>query len=175
VIADDPEAGSISKLTYAGGLVFIGLQSVEEPLTHMKEDFEPDFRGKILALDAKTGEAVWQTQLVEAPHNGVAMWSSFALDPEIGVLYFTTGNNYTGEATPLSDSLVAVNASTGEILWARQVTQHDVWTMADQRGPDYDFAGGPQLFEAEVNGTPRKLVGAGQKSGIFYAWDLHQW
>ena len=170
-IADDQEAGNISKLMAANNLVYIGLSSVEEPMTVMKKGFKPDFRGKVLALDPRTGRTVWERQLVYAPKNGVAVWSSFALDPETNVLYFTTGNNYTGEASELSDSLVAVNGLTGEILWHRQTTQHDVWTMADKQGPDYDYGAGPQLFEAVIGGRPMKLVGAGQKSGIFYAWD----
>lgn len=52
-----------------------------------------------------------------------------------------------------------------------QVTEHDVWTAADQRGPDHDFARGPQLFAATIDGQPRLLVGAGQTSGLFHAWD----
>ncbi|HEV7284231.1 MAG TPA: PQQ-binding-like beta-propeller repeat protein [Kaistia sp.] len=170
-IAEDEHAGSIGRLVYHDGLLFVGLQSVEEPLTKQMPDFQPDFQGKVMALDARTGRTVWETRLVEAPHNGVAVWSSFALDPELGALYFTTGNNYTGEATALSDSLVTANARTGEIVWARQVTQHDVWTPVNPQGPDYDFAGAPQLFEAEIDGQPRRLVGAGQKSGIYYVWD----
>ena len=170
-IAEDEHAGNQSRLMVWDGLVFIGLQSVEEPLTAMMENFEPNFRGKVLALDAATGERVWETQLVEEPHNGVAVWSSFAVDPASGTLFFTTGNNYTGEATELSDAIVAVDARTGEIKWAHQTTEHDVWTMAMPEGPDYDFAGGPQLFTATLDGEPRLLVGAGQKSGFFHTWD----
>ncbi|HYH21404.1 MAG TPA: PQQ-binding-like beta-propeller repeat protein [Azospirillum sp.] len=170
-IAEDPEAGSLARLTYFDGMVFVGLQSVEEPMTHMKPGFKPDFQGKVMALDARTGQKVWETALVQPPHSGVAVWSSFALDPETGVLYSTTGNNYTGEPTEMSDSLVAADARTGKILWHRQATQNDVWTMADQRGPDYDFAGGPQLFDVETGGRTLHLVGAGQKSGYFHVWD----
>jgi polyvinyl alcohol dehydrogenase (cytochrome) len=151
-VAEDPEAGSLARMLHYDGLVYIGLQSVEEPLTKMKKGFKPDFRGKVMALDARTGQLVWERWLVEPPHNGVPVWSSFALDPATNTLFFTTGNNYTGEASPLSDSLVAADAKTGQIKWHRQVTMHDVWTMAHPKGPDYDF-------------------GAGQKSGVFYVWD----
>ncbi len=170
-VTDDKQAGSISKLLYYDGLVYIGLQSVEEPLTRMMKDFKPNFQGKVLALDAATGEVVWERQLVTKPHNGVPMWSSFALDPEMNALFFTTGNNYTGEATEFSDAIIAVDAKTGEMLWATQVTEHDVWTGAVQPGPDWDFGAGAQLFEAEVDGKMRPLVGAGQKSGIYWAFD----
>ena len=168
---DDPQAGNLSTLLYHDGLVYIGVSSVEEPLTAKMKDFKPDFLGKVVALNASNGQMVWERVLVTPPHNGCAVWSSFALDPELNTLFFTTGNNYTGDATDLSDAIVAVNAKTGEIRWSNQVTQHDVWTKADQKGPDYDFAGGAQLFMGNVNGVPRKLVGAGQKSGYFFVWD----
>ena len=108
---DDPEAGSISALLHHDGLVYIGVSSVEEPLSKMLENFEVNARGKVVALDASTGEIAWERYLVEPSQNGVTVWSSFALDPEMNALFFTTGNNYTGEATELSDSLVAVDAA----------------------------------------------------------------
>ncbi|WP_439882133.1 outer membrane protein assembly factor BamB family protein [Pontibacter sp. MBLB2868] len=170
-ITDDPEAGSLSTLLYHNGMVYVGLQSVEEALTAKMKDFKPDFQGKVMALNASNGQVAWERVLVEKPHNGCAVWSSFALDPELDMLYFTTGNNYTGEATDMSDAIVAVNAKTGEVKWHYQATQHDVWTKASKEGPDYDFAGGPQIFVASVNGQPRKLVGAGQKSGKYLVFD----
>ena len=90
-IAEDPQAGNLTKMTYYDGLVYLGLSSVEEVLS-TQPDFVPDFRGEVLALDAATGEIVWQLPLVTEPHNGVAVWSSFAIDPELGLLYFTTSD-----------------------------------------------------------------------------------
>ncbi len=168
---DDPEAGDVGTLLYHDGLVYIGVQSVEEPMTHMKKDFKPDFRGQVVALRASDGSIAWRRELVQAPQNGVPMWSSFALDPDLNMLYFTTGNNYTGESSKMSDAIVAVDAKTGEVKWFDQVTSHDVWTKADQNGPDYDFAGGAQLFVANVNGQPTRLVGAGQKSGTYLVYN----
>jgi len=104
---------------------------------------------------------------------GVAVWGSFALDPGMGALFFGTGNNYTNSPSPLSDSIVAVNARTGALLWSHQVTAHDVWAKAKPVGPDFDFGAGPQLFEATIDGQTRQLVGAGQKSGLYYAFDRH--
>lgn len=168
---DDPQAGNAGTLLYHDGLVYIPVQSVEEPLSKMMPNLKINFRGKVVALDAKTGKIVWQRQLVEAPKNGVAVWSSFALDPQMNALFFTTGNNYTGETSELAESLIAVNAKTGEILWSRQAYQHDLWTAAQPLGPDYDFAGGAQLFEANICGQMRQLVGAGQKSGEYWVFD----
>lgn len=170
-IADDEHGGNLARMLVHDGLVYIGMSSPEEVLSAKVKDFQVNFRGKVMALDARTGQTVWERWLAEPPHTGVAVWSSFAIDPATNTLYFTTSNNYVGEASALSDALVAANAKTGEILWHRQVTMHDVWTMASPIGPDYAFGAGPQLFEAVVAGRPRQLVGAGQKSGTFFVWD----
>ncbi|MBF9252193.1 PQQ-binding-like beta-propeller repeat protein [Pontibacter sp. 172403-2] len=165
---DDPEAGNLGTLLYYDGLVYIGVSSVEE----MQENSTPDLQGKVVALNAEDGRKVWEKALVEPPQNGAPMWTSFALDPELNTLFFTTGNNYTGEeASAMSDAVIAVDAKTGDIKWFTQVTPHDLWTHSNKKGPDYDFAGGAQLFTANINGQPRKLVGAAQKSGIYYALD----
>lgn len=170
-IAEDEQAGSIGKLLLLGGRLHIGLSSVEEPMTAKKPDFEPDFQGQIVALDAADGSEVWRTRLVEPPGNGCAVWSWLAADPQLGLLYATTGNNYTGEATPLSDAIVALDLETGELRWKVQTYEQDVWTKRRQLGPDYDFSGGPQLFTARIEGRERRLVGAGQKSGLYWVFD----
>lgn len=170
-ISDDPEGGSVATLLHHEGTVYLGLQSVEEPLSKQK-GFEVNFRGAVMALDAATGEVRWKRATVEPPLTGVGVWSSFALDPTLGLLYFNTGNTYTGEeAAPLSDALVAVRADNGEIQWARQTYEHDVWLPGKPLGPDYDFGAGPQLLDVSIDGRDRGLVIAGQKSGLLWAFD----
>jgi polyvinyl alcohol dehydrogenase (cytochrome) len=168
--AANPTSGNIGQLLYNDGLVYIGLSSVEEALSS-QPGYQPSFQGTVMALDANTGKMVWQRQLVQAPENGVAVWSSFAIDPAMNALFFATGNNYTGDASALSDAVVAVNAKSGEMLWSKQILNNDIWVPGHPIGPDWDFAGGAQLFEANVNGQTRQLVGAGSKSGIYWAFD----
>jgi polyvinyl alcohol dehydrogenase (cytochrome) len=67
--------------------------------------------------------------------------------------------------------MIAANAQTGDILWSQQATQNDLWTAAQPVGPDADFGGGPQLFDATINGQVRQLVGGGQKNGAFRVYD----
>ena len=160
-------AGNIGAILFHDGLVYIGVSSYEEAVGLQVKGFEPQFRGRVLALDATTGKTVWTTSLVEAPANGVPVWSSFAIGSDPSTLFVTTGNNYSGEATRLSDAIVALDAKTGKMRWSRQLTAHDVWTMPKPTGPDYDFGAGPQLFQ----GGGRGLVGAGQKSGVYHALD----
>lgn len=166
-LSDQEHAGNIAHLLAHEGVVFIGLSSPEEALDGKMKDFKPSFQGEVLAVRASDGEILWRTSLVDKPHTGVAMWSSFAIDGETGILYFTTSNNYVGKASDTSDAFFALDAKTGEKKWHRQMTEHDVWTMAEPVGPDYAFGAGPQLFEA----GGRKLVGGGQKSGIYHVLD----
>ena len=162
-----PAAAGFSSPTVAGGLVLIGSSSGEE----FTARDEATFRGSLVAFDAETGEEVWRHYTVEPPHNGVAMWSSASVDIEAGVVYGSTGNNYTGEASDTSDSIFALDLATGELLWNTQLTEGDVFTVANPQSDDTDFGTNPVLFEAEVDGTLRKLVGAGQKSGMFWVLD----
>jgi polyvinyl alcohol dehydrogenase (cytochrome) len=162
---DQPTSGNAGMLLAYDGRVYIGLQSVDEFLSN------PQARGGVVALDAQTGAKVWERLLVTPPQNGAAVWTSFAVDPATKTLYFTSGNNYSGQPSPLEDSILAVDAGTGNILWSRQATANDLWTIALPWGPDFDFGAGPQLFDATIDGQVRHLVGAGQKSGAYLVYD----
>jgi polyvinyl alcohol dehydrogenase (cytochrome) len=86
-------------------------------------------------------------------------------------VFGSTGNNYTEEAGRTSDSIFAVRLESGELAWNTQLTEGDVFTIPNPRSPDSDFGTNPVLFEAEVAGERRALVGAGQKSGMFWVLD----
>lgn len=168
---EQENAGNLSDLLYYDGLIYIGVQSVSEGLDAGFEDFEPIFRGNVVAIDAKTGDIAWRTYMVEPPQNGAAVWSSFALDPTLNAIYFTTSNNYTGQASLTSDAIISLDAKTGEFRWAQQTTPGDVWTPAVPIGADYGYGAGAQLVEATIDGRRRALVASGQKSGYFHVFD----
>ncbi len=174
-VPESQYGGNLTRIVYYDGLLYVGGSSVEEPIDGMMKQmgkpFTPSFQGKVTAINAKTGKVVWEQKLVQAPQNGVPVWSGFAVDPEMNALFTTTGNNYTGEATANSDAVMALDLKTGAIKWSTQLTPNDVWTKGRPIGPDFDFGAAPQLFEANVNGQMRQLVGAGQKSGYFHALD----
>lgn len=84
-------------------------------------------------------------------------------------------------ADNLFDAIVALDLRTGAVKWATQALPHDTWTVAcifelpncpSPAGPDYDFGQAPALFSVRgTDGRPRELVGAGQKSGDYWALD----
>ena len=105
--------------------------------------------------------------------SALALWSAPTLDTKRGVLYVTTGDNYSAPATAMSDSVVALDLATGRVVWSKQTTPGDVWntlcsTKGDCPGPDYDY-GSSVILEKIENG--RDVLLAGQKSGIVYALD----
>jgi polyvinyl alcohol dehydrogenase (cytochrome) len=99
------------------------------------------------------------------------------VDAKRGLVYVTTGDNYSDPGTPLSDAVVALRLDTGAIAWARQVLPNDRWNAAclgdkvncpDDAGPDADF-GSPAILARAPSG--RELLIAAQKSGIVWALD----
>lgn len=83
------------------------------------------------------------------------------------------------------DSVVALDPSTGAVKWANTVLPFDAWNAGcipelgndsncpQPAGPDYDFGQGPALFTVRIpeTGRLRQLLGAGQKSGQYWAFD----
>ncbi len=162
-----PQAAGFSSPVVAGGLVIVGSASTEEVTARA----DATFRGSLVAFDAKTGTEVWRHMTAEPPDTGVAIWSSASVDADAGVVYATTGNNYTGAAGATSDSIFAVRLTDGTLLWNRQLAQGDVFTIPNPQSDDSDFGTNPILFDATIRGTERHLVGAGQKSGMFWVLD----
>jgi polyvinyl alcohol dehydrogenase (cytochrome) len=156
--------GGFGSPLVVGNKVLVGASSGEENLVADNAMF----RGRAVALDKTDGRILWQHATAVAPANGAAIWSSPSADPELGLAYFTTGNNYTGVAGDQSDSIIALDLESGTLMWKFQATANDVYTTVNfGPGPDFDFGTNPIVFDA----GGKKLVGAGQKSGTFYALD----
>lgn len=171
------------------GVVFIPVASWEETRA-TKPDYECcTFRGSVVALRVSDGTLVWKTYLVDEPKrtgvsrvgtpqwgpSGAGVWSAPTVDAQRGLLYVTTGDNYSRPATATSDAIVALEMKTGRIVWVRQTTANDVFTAdcgvkgpncPPDAGPDFDY-GAPAMM------VTRDLLVAGQKSGMVYALDLN--
>src|SRR2546427_2128016 len=182
-----PEPHEATRLTAAPlayqDTVFVPVASWEEARTTNPDYPCCTFRGSVVALRIKDGSEVWKTYTIaeKAKHtgenqwgpSGSAVWSTPTLDTQRRVIYVTTGDNYSDVATPLSDAVLALELSTGKIIWSKQTTPGDVWntlcsTKGDCPGPDYDY-GSSAILEKLDDG--RDVLLAGQKSGIVYALD----
>jgi len=191
LVDDHPAAVITSSPVIENGKVYVGVSSLEEAVA-MSSSYECcTFRGSVVALDASSGAILWKTPMIDdgtffqsdgktpAGIAGAAVWSGTpTIDRHRHQLYVTTGNNYVMPsgvtAAPAGDhveSIVALDMDTGAIKWAQAMTTNDVWTFGNMSGPDFDFGCGANLFQATIDGVTRDLVGAGQKSGIYWAVD----
>ncbi len=173
------------------GNVFVPVASWEE--TRSLDPTYPccTFRGSIVAMRIQDGQQVWKTYLVPEPKltgkskrgtqqygpSGAGVWSAPTLDPKRGLMYLATGDNYSSPSTNLSDAIVALEISTGKVVWSKQVTPGDAYNSScatdkqncpDEDGPDYDFASSAILTQLPGG---RDVLLAGQKSGMVYALD----
>ena len=153
------------------------------------------FRGSVLALDAATGQRLWQTfTITDSPQPyrvndagtqqhgpaGGAVWASPTLDARRGLLYIGSGNSYTDRPTGGSNAVIALDIQTGQLRWQRQLLPADNYVMPCTSpgvkagsgncpatpGPDHDF--GAPLVLVQRPGQPDLLL-AGQKSGALHA------
>jgi polyvinyl alcohol dehydrogenase (cytochrome) len=78
----------------------------------------------------------------------------------------------------LFNSVVSLDLATGAVKWAMRGSSADAWKVAcnysgptcpDPEGPDFDFGAGANLFTATIQGALTDVVGAGQKSGNYWA------
>ena len=80
------------------------------------------------------------------------------------------------------DSVLSLDLKTGAIRWSRAMVPFDSWNVSclfavagnegnctDPKGEDFDFGQGPTLYTARIQNRSRQVIGAGQKSGYYWA------
>src|SRR5580704_486371 len=167
--------GVTSAPLYFDGIVYSGITGGEFGV-----------RGRLTALDAKTGKILWRWYTLPGTgevgsdtwpagtdhymHGGATIWNTPALDPQLGLIYFSVGNcgpDYDGSIREGDNlfcaSVVAVNAKTGQYAWHFQEVHHDIW--------DYDAASPAVLFDTVINGQPRKGIAQAGRTGWVYILD----
>ncbi|WP_260983554.1 PQQ-dependent dehydrogenase, methanol/ethanol family [Cytobacillus oceanisediminis] len=160
---------------YYNGKIYTGLAGGEYGI-----------RGRVTAFDAKTGKEAWRFYTIPGPgekghetwpsdndswkHGGAPVWQTPAVDPESGMLYFSTGNaapDLDGSVREgdnlFSASIVAIDAETGDYKWHFQEVHHDIW--------DLDSPNPVILFDVEIDGKKRKALGQAGKTGWVYLLD----
>jgi len=143
--------------------------------------------GVVQAFDARSGEPRWTfdpiprtpahpgwrywTPEAALTTGGANSWSIITTDPPRDLVFLPTASaapdSYGGERPGRNDfasSVVALRASTGQVVWSFQVVHHDLW--------DYDVAAQPMLIELRRGGEPIPAVLIGTKAGTVFV--LHR-
>lgn len=145
---------------------------------------EAGIRGFLDAYDAKTGARRWRLWTIPGPGEpghetwagdawktgGGPTWVTGSYDPQLRLVYWGTGNpgpDWNGDDRPgdnlYTNSLLAVDADTGQLRWHFQFTPHDTH--------DWDATHVPVLIDAVHRGRPRKLVAVANRNAFFYVLD----
>ncbi len=189
-----PTALITSSPAFDNGVVYVGVSSGEEVAAGVITGYPCcTFRGSVVALDAATGHIKWKTYMIEdsvyfqsdgktpSGYAGVAVWSGTpTVDRKRHLLYVTTGNNYsvpTGATNPPPpgdhlESIVALDLTTarpssGRARWLRPPATFG--RSRTSASPTTTSAAAANLFQANIGGAVQDVVGAGQKSGIYWA------
>ena len=141
--------------------------------------------GFVRAFNTYTGELKWRFNTI--PQEGeeftetwennswrttgnTNVWTFMSADDEAGIVYLPTStptNDYWGGMrlgeNLFAESLVALDADTGERLWHFQTVHHGVW--------DYDLASAPNLVNIVVDGRPIKAVAQVSKTAFTFVFD----
>jgi quinoprotein glucose dehydrogenase len=162
--------------TVVGDLVVVGSSLGD----NQRFDYPP---GVIRAFDARTGALVWTWNPIpqdptdsayatwqgpKAHQTGAAnAWITLSADPARDLLFVPTTcpspDYYGGErlgSNRFANSMVALKASTGKMVWNFQVVHHDLW--------DFDIAAQPILADIQKEGRKVPVVIVGTKMGFIY-------
>lgn len=142
-------------------------------------------RGDVSGYDVRTGKKLWTLHSI--PQKGefgnetwgddsytytgnTNVWTNMSADEELGLIYLPFGtptDDWYGGHRPganlFAESLVALDARTGERKWHFQAVHHGVW--------DYDLPAAPVLADIRVNGKDIKAVAQVSKQGFTYVFD----
>lgn len=142
--------------------------------------------GTVRAFDARSGNLLWSFDPIPrspddpaweewteegAEKTGAAnAWAPLSADPERDMVFVPTGSaspdHYGGERrgdNPYANAVVALRASTGELLWYFQAVKHDLW--------DYDIASQPALVEVPRGEEDVPAVAVATKMGFLFILD----
>jgi alcohol dehydrogenase (cytochrome c) len=145
-----------------------------------------DIPGYVQSHDPESGEMQWRWYVVPQKkgepgseswpnedamqHGGGMTWQPITYDPDLNLIFVTTGNpqpviahkNRAGDNL-FTGSIVALNPDTGKMVWHFQSSPHDTH--------DWDSTQTAVVFDAEFNGQPRKLLAQAARNGHYFLLD----
>ena len=173
LITHSSPVGICRDTVIVGSIVFDGAATKEMPPGHVRGF---DVRtGKMkwifhtIPQEGELGNETWEDDSWKYSGN-TNVWSMFAMDEELGYVYLPistpTNDMYGGHRLGdnlFAESLVCLNAETGERVWHFQAIHHGVW--------DYDFPTAPNIMDITVDGKKIKAIAQPSKQAFLYVFD----
>jgi quinoprotein glucose dehydrogenase len=151
----------------------------------MRPPSKANLKGDVRGYDVRSGRRLWTFHTIPEPgepgyetwldgsaeYTGNAgVWARMSADEELGLVYLPIeaplSDLYGGERPGdnlYGNSLVCLDARTGEIVWHYQLIHHDIW--------DWDNPTAPILIDIVVDGRPIKAVAQITKQAWVYTFD----
>jgi glucose dehydrogenase len=180
-VTETTSIGNSSPALVIGDVVVVGPAHDVGMRPRSKVNLKGDVRG----FDVRTGKLLWTFHTIPARGepgydtwldgsadfgSNAGVWAAMSADAELGYLYLPVeapladtyggdrpGNNLYG------NSLVCLDAKTGEVVWHYQLIHHDIW--------DWDNPTAPVLMDVVVDGQPIKAVAQITKQAWVYTFD----
>lgn len=129
--------------------------------------------GTVFSFDARSGELLWEYDPLEndaAVVGHANVWTLMSVDHERGWVFLPTSSaspDYFGGNRPgdnaNANSIIAMEARTGRVVWSYQTVNHDVW--------DYDLSSQPGLYRVFKNNQLHDVVVQPTKMGLIFTLD----
>ncbi len=184
-LADDPDPRVLTYSWTSAPLVVRDVVVVGTTAMVPNRNWTTAPPGYVRAYDIRTGELRWRFNPIPEPGDPAIetwadsswvysgngnVWTLMSADADLGHVYLplkTTTNDWYGGARPgdnlYGESVVAVDADTGERIWHYQMVRHGLW--------DYDPPAAPNVLDVVVDGVPRKVVAQVTKQAFVFAFD----
>src|SRR5690606_25983401 len=178
------EANEHSSIGYSSPAIVVGDVVIVGPAhdVAMRSRSKANLKGDVRGYDVRTGRLLWTFHTVPEPgepgyetwldgsaeYTGNAgVWAPMSADEELGYVYLPVeaplSDRYGGERPGdnlYGNSLVCLDARTGEVVWYRQLIHHDIW--------DWDNPTAPILMDLTVDGRSIEAVAQITKQAWVY-------
>ena len=184
-LVEDDDARTVPDLGSTAPGIVVGDVIVVQVITNDTPRNKEQVPGYVRGYDVRTGERLWVFHTI--PWKGEAgnesweaeswrytgnasVWTMMSADPELGYVYLpveSPTNNFWGGQRPgdglYGESIVCLDARTGERVWHFQIVHHGVW--------DYDLPAAPILHDVQKDGETIQAVSVLTKQAMTFVFD----